>query len=142
MLTMTPRLILRFIVLICIVSAALSALWATMAGAGDATLTGSQITVTYTEPTTAANGQPLQDLRDTRVYLQLSGEGPGLAATVPASQVQGGGTISSVIVVPVGPMEETDVGVWATATDLAGNESERSEQKTVRIDRLPPAAPH
>lgn len=80
--------------------------------------------------------------RPTRVYLQLSGEGPGLAATVPASQVQGGGTISSVIVVPVGPMEETDVGVSATATDLAGNESERSEQKTVRIDRLPPAAPH
>lgn len=143
MFPVTPRFLLLVLVALIGILAALSSLWAKLAGAEiTATLTGSQITISYNEPTTSANGQPLHDLKDTRVYIQVGDGGPVLANTVPASRLEGGGAISTVVVVPVGTTDEADVTLWATASDLVGNESMRSQEKTVRVDRLPPAAPH
>jgi hypothetical protein len=106
-----------------------------------ATPTATEVTVEYDEPVTNADGTPLQDLKETRIYYQMGSAAPTLAVTVPATALTGGGHIVQKVAVPVGPNQEADVVFWATAVDTSGNESVRSSSVTVRIDRLPPAPP-
>ena len=122
-------------------------LLATPAWAIDFTPTGSVLTVTYLEPTTNTDGSPINDLASTNVSYRLcptSGPcaapytlGPNIAATAPT----GGGSISTQVTVPVGPGQEANVEVFATATDTSGNVSPESAHVTKRVDRLPPSPP-
>lgn len=105
-----------------------------------ATVTPEGIKVEYTEPTTNENGTPLTDLAKTTIYYDI-GAGPVKAVDVPATAPTGGGAISQVITVTIAENTEVDVQIWATATDLSGNESEKSAIATVRVDSLPPNAP-
>jgi len=69
------------------------------------------------------------------------GAGEVEAKIVPATALTGGGSIAENIVVPVNEYEEADVDFWATATDLTGNPSKKSNIVNKTIDRLPPGAP-
>lgn len=106
----------------------------------DASVTGIQVTVTYQEPTTSADGAPLSDLSHTTIYHNFGG--PKVeAARVPATAPTGGGTITQTITIPVPESREADIEIWATATDISGNESTESVRVSKRIDRLAPDAP-
>lgn len=107
----------------------------------DVTVTGTQVSFVYTEPSTNPDGSPLSDLRETRLYFQKENGTPEIGATVPASRPQGGGIISATLLVPVLQGQEANVTFWATALDLVGNESARSVSVVQRIDRLAPSAP-
>lgn len=98
------------------------------------------VTVTYTEPTTKADGSPLDDLSYTTIYYD-EGNGWEEVAVVPASQPTGGADISQQVTIPIPDGTEVDVFVTATATDDANNESEYAVPATARLDTLAPAAP-
>jgi len=104
------------------------------------TVSGTEITSTYNEPTVNSDNPPtpLTDLSHTTIYIQPE-NGDGFTVTVPATSPTGGGTIIEKTIVPVGPNAETNVDVWITASDLTGNESIDSIVTTIRIDRLAPA---
>lgn len=106
----------------------------------DGSLTGSEITVTYQEPTTNKNGSALTDLAKTTIYAKSNGTTDKIK-DVNATSATGGGTITESFIVAVGPDQEADVEVWATATDVVGNESDKSASITVRVDHLAPASP-
>lgn len=122
-------------------------LLASPAWAIDFTPTGSVLTVTYAEPTTNTDGSALNDLARTNVHYRIcptSGAcaspytvGPNVAATAST----GGGAITTTVTVPVGPGQEANVEVFATATDTTGNVSPESTHVTKRVDRLSPSAP-
>lgn len=103
-------------------------------------LTGAEVTVEYDEPTTNEDGSALSDLQKTTVFYDMGG-GTVKASDVPATSVSGGGHITEKVTVPVTSGQERDVQFWVTAMDLSQNESQKSEIKIIRIDRLPPAAP-
>lgn len=107
----------------------------------DVTVTGTQVSFTYQEPSTNPDGSPLSDLRETRLYYQKDAGSPEIGATTPATRLQGGGRITATLLVPVLHNQEANVTFWATALDLVGNESARSVQVVQRIDRLAPSAP-
>lgn len=107
----------------------------------DVTVTGTQVSFVYTEPSTNPDGSPLNDLRETRLHFQLENGQPAIGATTPATSPQGGGRITSTLLVPVLQNQEINVTFWATALDLVGNESARSVSVVQRIDRLAPSAP-
>jgi hypothetical protein len=102
---------------------------------------GAQVQVDYDEPTTNADGTPLDDLKETRVYVKLPNQAPSVATTVPASRPTGGGHVTTTITIPVAQGTVVAADVWATAVDTSGNESGPSNVVTVRIDLLPPAPP-
>lgn len=104
------------------------------------TVTGTEVTVVYTEPTTNENGSTLVDLNNTSIYYDM-GSGTVKVADVPAISLTGGGTVSQVITIPVLDQQEANVNIWATATDLVGNESANSNVEVIRIDRLKPSPP-
>lgn len=104
------------------------------------TVTGTQVTVTYDEPTTNEDGTALVDLDHTSIYYDM-GSGTVKAIDVPATSLTGGGTISQIITVPVLAQQEANVSIWATAIDLVGNESVNSSVVVTRIDRLKPSPP-
>ena len=138
---LTQRGALVVLVLLVAILTILASVFVRLARAFDLELTGSEITVTYTEPRLSSNGQPLQDLKETRIYISKGDGGPVQENTVPATNQAGGGTITSVLIVPVGPNQEADLTVYATAADRVGNESGPSNTKSVRVDRVPPAPP-
>ena len=105
----------------------------------DATISGIDLTITYTEPTLNVGGSPLLDLDKTTIYINPS-NAPIFTREVAASSPTGGGNIIQVITVIVNEGEEIDVEVWATASDRSSNESASSPIKFKRIDRLAPAA--
>lgn len=107
----------------------------------DVTITGTQISFAYQEPSTNPDGSPLSDLGETRLYFQKAGGVPAIGATTPATRPEGGGRITATLLVPVLQNEESNVTFWATALDLVGNESARSVSVVQRIDRLAPSAP-
>ncbi len=45
------------------------------------------------------------------------------------------------LMIPLPPKQEREVTIYTTASDEKGNESGKSNEATVRIDRLPPAPP-
>jgi hypothetical protein len=108
----------------------------------DVNLTGTEITVHYTEPTRDADGTPLNDLRQTEIWYQLEGSTvPAMVKGVAATALSGGGTITTQIILPVNTGDEKNFLVWAAARDISGNISTGTAKIPVRIDRMPPAAP-
>lgn len=108
----------------------------------DVVITGSEATITYDEPTTNADGSPLNDLAETVIYHNFGG--PRVeAARVPASSPQGGGTITHVIILPIPVGADVQVEFWATAVDdaLNPNESADSVKVTKDFDTLAPGPP-
>jgi hypothetical protein len=109
----------------------------------DATVSGTELTVTYTEPTTNADGSPLTDLARTNVIWKFLPAGTDTKeANVAATKLTGGGAITTKLIVPVEAGQERTVEITATATDTSGNESVRATAVQKRIDRLAPGAPH
>lgn len=106
----------------------------------NATLTGSEVTLTYQEPSTNEDGSPLSDLAHTSIYFSLDGV-ISKVMDVPATSPNGGGNVEKKFVVPIGEKKEATVILWATASDLTGNEGPKSTEVTVRIDHLAPNAP-
>jgi hypothetical protein len=100
-----------------------------------------RVSGSYIEPSTDSDGGALVDLAYTNVYYKI---GTGLAVRgpqVPASNVSGGGTINTSLLVPVSSGQRVNVGFWVTATDIAGLESAATPTITLLIDRVAPAAP-
>ena len=107
------------------------------------TLTGSEVTATYTEPTTNADGSSLKDLAKTIIFYDIVDDGlPEVKAVeVPAIALTGGGIVIQTVMVPIVGNQEAEVDFWATAVDTSGNSSDKSVVIRRRIDRLSPAAP-
>jgi hypothetical protein len=106
------------------------------------TPSGAQLTVTYKEPTTSVDGTALDDLKLTTIYYQVQGGPPIVKALeVPATRAAGGGAIEKPITIPAEPGKKIYVNIWATATDLSGNESDKSNIVTQRVDLLAPSPP-
>src|SRR3972149_11524897 len=85
------------------------------------TLTGSEVTATYTEPTTNADGSSLKDLAKTIIFYDIVDDGlPEVKAVeVPATALTGGGVIVQTILVPIIANQEAEVDLWGTAFDLS-----------------------
>ena len=99
------------------------------------TPTGLQ--VTYTEPSTNANGAPLTDLASTRVEVTTQPNETPSVLSFPATSASGGGLITADIPLTIDLNTEVDVALAIFAMDLSGNDS----VATIlihRIDRLPP----
>lgn len=121
-------------------------LMAGLSQAFEATVSSTEITVAYTEPSTNVDGTPLLDLSHTTIYLDIIGDGDGAYALkdVPATGPAGGGEISQTISIPILGEGETAAILWATASDVAGNESSPSPQvrfEPAELDRLAPSPP-
>lgn len=105
--------------------------------AWDVTVTGVNVTISYTEPTTNEDVTPLTDLKDCTVFYNIGG-GWVTGKIVPASVATGGGSQSTVFEVPITQGMERDVQFKGTCADISGNISKDSNIVTKRIDRLAP----
>ncbi len=128
-----------FLLLIVFVLIATNALAFTVA------VSGTEVTVTYDEPTENEpdlNGvvTPLVDLNHTTIFHNF-GASEIAIIDVPATSPMGGGTILEKIVVPVPDKMETDVDFWARACDKDANCSTDSPHALTRIDHLAPGWP-
>jgi len=79
------------------------------------------VTVSYTEPTTTADGTPLIALDKTTIYYDL-GNGPVKAMDVAATKPTGGGQVSQTVKIPIGPNEEKLITICVTATSRMRND--------------------
>jgi hypothetical protein len=86
-------------------------------------------TIDYQEPTTKADGTPLQGLRSIRLYWRVD-DGPETVVTLPASSIKGGLPRRFRLTVPA---TSGTLSVSVTAVDIAGNESARSAAATKTI---------
>jgi len=83
-------------------------------------------TIDYREPTTKADGTPLQGLASLRLYWRVD-DGPETVVTLPASSPTGGLVRSFVLTVPA---TSGTLSVTLTAVDVSGNESARTAPTT------------
>ena len=90
-------------------------------------------TIEFREPTTRADGKPLQGLTSIRVYWRVD-TGPESVVTYPASSSTGGAARQLRLTVPA---TRGTLSVTITAVDAAGHESARSAPATKII--TPPA---
>jgi hypothetical protein len=79
-------------------------------------------TIDYTEPTTKADGTPLQGLVSIRLYWRVD-DGPETMVTLPASSIKGG--LERRFHLPLPPTGDI-LTVTVTAVDSTGNESVRT----------------
>jgi hypothetical protein len=86
-------------------------------------------TIDYQEPTTKADGTPLQALASIRLYWRVD-DGPESVVTLPASSTKGGLARRFVLTVPA---TSGTLSVSVTAIDTSGNESVRSTSATKTI---------
>ena len=129
-------------VLVAVGLSAFLALSALPALAVDVTVNGTQVSLSYEEPTTNKTGTPLQDLSSTTVRYAIPPTGAAIPCkTTPASSLTGGATITTSCVVPVVIDQEADVRFTVVATDTSGNVSDPSIPVDRRLDFLAPAAP-
>ena len=113
-----------------------------VAFAVDVTVNGTQVQVSYQEPTTNKTGTPLTDLASTTVrYAMPTTATPTACNTTPASALTGGATITATCLVPIVLDQEADVRFTVTASDTSGNVSDPSIPVDRRLDFLAPAAP-
>jgi len=107
----------------------------------EAIQTGSNIRVTYLEPTTNSDGSPLADLTKTEVEADW-GSGFQVVGSVQASSQNGGGQQAIDFTVPVNTAgAELTVKIRAFAFDDNNNKSEPSQEIVLSIDTLAPAPP-
>jgi hypothetical protein len=90
-------------------------------------------TIDYQEPTTKADGTPLQGLAAMRLYWRVD-DGPETVVTLPASSPAGGLGRRFVLTVPA---TSGTLSIALTAVDVSGNESARTAPTTKLIG--PPA---
>jgi len=105
------------------------------------TPTGVTVTAIYIEPSTNTDTSPLLDLAKTSIYFQIVGASPTKAKDITATTPTGSGNINTTFDIPITEGQEKDIDCWATATDLSGNESAKSNIVRIRIDRLAPSPP-
>lgn len=86
-------------------------------------------TVDYREPTTKADGTPLQGLKSIRLYWRVD-DGPETVVTLPASSIKGGLDRRLRLTVPA---TSGVLSVTLTAVDMSGNESARTAPVTKTI---------
>jgi hypothetical protein len=86
-------------------------------------------TIDYHEPTTKADGTPLQGLASIRLYWRVD-DGPESVVTLPASSIKGGLARRFRLTVPA---TSGTLSVTVTAVDTLGNESARSTPATKTI---------
>ena len=91
-------------------------------------------TVEYREPTTKADGKPLQGLASIRLYWRVDG-GPETAVSLPVSSPKGGVLREYKLTVPA---TSGTLSVTLSAVDASGNESARTAPITKTI--VPPAS--
>lgn len=80
-----------------------------------------QVTVSYEEPTTKADGKPLTNLAKTTIY-QDFGKGLIKYKDIPASNPEGGGKVKETVTFSLGTRESIQVNICVTATDTNGLE--------------------
>ena len=104
------------------------------------------VTVRYIEPVVDANGNPLSDLDHTNVFYQFGSAAPNEQPNIAATGATGGGTITTVINVPIARGQAQTVSWWAVATDINNLISISSNLQVVFIDRrffpTPVSMPH
>ena len=86
-------------------------------------------TIDYEEPTTKADGTPLQGLASIRLYWRID-DGPESVVTLPASSIKGGLARRYLLTVPA---TSGTLSVSVSAVDASGHESVRSAPATKRI---------
>ena len=86
-------------------------------------------TIDYQEPTTKADGTPLQGLKSIRLYWRVD-DGPETVVTLPASSIKGGLVRRLRLTVPA---TSGILSVTLTAVDVSGNESARTTPVTKTI---------
>jgi hypothetical protein len=86
-------------------------------------------TIDYQEPTTKADGTPLQGLKSIRLYWRVD-DGPETVVTLPASSIKGGLLRRLRLTVPA---TSGILSVTFTAVDVSGNESVRTAPVTKTI---------
>ncbi len=86
-------------------------------------------TIEYQEPTTKADGTPLQGLASIRLYWRVD-DGPETTVTLPASSIKGGLVRQLRLTVPA---IRGTLSVTFTAVDVSGKESARSAPATKGI---------
>lgn len=97
---------------------------------------------TYDEPTKNFDGSVLDDLKETRCYMQpLPGGVASVVKIHPATTPSGGKAVDVIAQASVLPNTQQTFDCWVTAVDLVGNESPKSNVVQIRIDMVPPAAP-
>lgn len=79
------------------------------------------VTISYVEPTTKANGQPLTNLAKTTIYHDV-GKGLVKYKDIPATNPQGGGKIQETIAFAVSKETSIQATICVTATDTNGRE--------------------
>jgi hypothetical protein len=105
-----------------------------------AEVSGTQITIAATEPTTNEDGSDLKDLHHCNANWQKSTDTiPTKEADIVATAVTGGGAINYQFIVPAVSGEDVDVSIWGTCTDDANNESKKSEVIIQNIDKQVPS---
>ena len=102
--------------------------------------TGSNIQLTFTEPTTNADGTPLNDLAKVEITAD-SGQGPVVVASVPASSPTGGVEQTAQFTVATVDGTTQDVTIVGYAFDIRNNKSLPSAEVVLTIDLLAPAPP-
>ena len=102
----------------------------------EATQVSKTLRITYVEPTTNADGSPLDDLQGTVIRWSIDGVAqPEIG--IPATALTGGGAIQHEVTVPFTPNTLAHVALDVVGVDTHGNISETVVASTV-IDWLPP----
>lgn len=96
-----------------------------------AILSGSQVSVSYTEPTTFAGGGALTDLQKTTISYQLGSDPPVMVMDVTASAPGGGGPVNQTFSVPLPLGFSRSLTVSATATNASGASAAAQSVKTL-----------
>jgi hypothetical protein len=111
--------------------------------AAEGRTSGFEVTVSYEEPRVNTDRSPLGDLKKTTVYWHWTGKPNSVtkAVEVPASRRSGGGKVRVTLVIPPPPGQEREVTIYTTASDEKGHESGRSNEASIRLDRLRPYRP-
>ncbi len=85
------------------------------------TAKNQSVAISYTEPTTQADGSPLTNLAKTSIY-RNHGKGFIRTKDVPATNAKGGGQITETVFIAVGPGETLETTICVTATNSLGVE--------------------
>lgn len=93
-----------------------------------------QAHLTGTEPTEKVDGTALNDLTFIEPWFSIDGV-ETKPFTIEATQPEGGGNIDTYFPVPVNIGDKKDVSFWATAINVRGQESDKSEVIVKTIDR-------
>ena len=80
-----------------------------------------RLTVSYTEPTTKADGSPLTNLAKTTIYKDF-GKGLVKHKDIPATSPKGGGKVKEEVKLILGKRDSIEVRICITATDTNGRE--------------------